>query len=182
MLDFQSLKSGTPTLGEELLAGIYEVYDPTREFTPVIMTSAEGPAADAARLAILHRYLEWSAGPDGTVPSWGQPRLKFTRKCQRTVQGLASLALDPGDRERVLENPAYDAVTAALMSRPVLPERPPEPRSQQQHPGFDRRGKRKKYEEAMQREMEGPPEFDRVPKWRLPRPEDLEVVDDDDFL
>ncbi len=105
----------------------------------------------------------------------------FTNECQRTAQALASLAVDPSDRDRVLENAGFLAVGAALMLQPPLPERPSEPRSQHQHPGLDRYGKRKKYEGAMQREMEGPPEFERGPKWHNPRPEDLEIVDDDYF-
>ncbi len=68
------------------------------------------------------------------------------------------------------------------MDTAPVPRATAEPRSQHQHPGFTERGKRKKYEEAMERELEGPPEFERGPKWHNPRPEDLEIVDDDDYF
>ncbi len=96
------------------------------------------------------------------------------RKCPHTIQALASLAVDQANHEKVVGNAAYDAVTAALMSRPRLPERPPEPIDQHKHPGITRSGRFKK-PTWLEPQHEAVPQIEWLPR------ELVEVTDDDYF-
>lgn len=128
---------GAPTVAEEIQRGVFEVYGWRFEIAPRLMQATGGPGSDAARLAVLRRYVHWTRGPDGKPQNWGRPRLRVAPGCRRVAEGLASLALDPANPERALSNPVYDALTAALMSRPPLPERSPERVERDTHPGLD---------------------------------------------
>ena len=136
------------TVSEEIQMGILAAHAHRRELAPLIINSTGGPGSARARLALLHRCLAWrdTELEDGTreVRSSHRPRFRVIRECARTAQALGAVALDPRDRETVLDNPAFDAVTAALILRPLAPERAPHPEDVLRHPGFHPSGRRKR--------------------------------------
>ena len=104
-----------------------------------------------------------------------RPRFRVIRECARTAQALSALALDPRDCEKVMDNPAFDAVTAALMLRPLAPERAPHPEDARKHPGLHPSGRRKRpWEKALEEKP------DRRTGYRVPR--ELVPLDEGDWF
>ena len=137
---------------------------------PSLIQATHGRGSRATKLQVMHRYLafKWSErpGPDGTVEQyvkpWERPLLRFTKRCKNVQRTIPSLPYKdnphggPEDVDTESDDHPYDGVTAFLMSRPPAGyDWPGEGPEQDDHPGMDRRGKRKirPYEKAM-REFE----------------------------
>lgn len=166
-----------PNLAEEFQKGLVDAWGGDIERVPKLIPATHGRGSRAAKLAVMHRYLKWTPSPKGdTVPPWGQPKLKFKRRCVAAIRTIPALPYDPHKPEDVdtdAEDHAYDGVSAYLMSRPALAERPPKPLVPDQHPGVDRQGrKRRQWERALREMAEGREgEGYRVPRHLVPTDE-----------
>lgn len=129
-----------PTVAEEVQSGIKEAYRGTGRGVPGLVEATKGPGSRHARKQLFHRYLFARRARDGSVPLWGQPRLKFRETCKHAIRTIPQLPIDPRDPEDVdttAEDHPYDGTGYLLMSRPPLAPLPAEPRDEHTHPGFD---------------------------------------------
>lgn len=149
---------GAPTLAEEFQSGLREAYG--GQGGPVLVEATHGRGSRLAKLQVTRRYLRVTHLPDGTVPPWGWPRLRFHPRCRATIRTLPALPYARGkngqaeeDVDTTAEDHPYDALGAVLMSRPPLPEVEGADGPVDRHPGFDARRQRreKRYEKSVAR-------------------------------
>lgn len=159
---------GAPSLAEEMQRGLVDAFGKDLERAPKLIEATHGRGSRAAKLAVLHQYLRWTATKDGTVQPWQRPRLRFKRRCGAAIRTLPALPYDPHKPEDVdteAEDHAYDGICAYLMSRPRLPDRPEAAPDPEKHPGFEGRARRRQWERAVRGYLE-----DRAgPGFRVPR-------------
>lgn len=160
---------GAPTIAEGFQEGLNQAFGRHIEYAPKLVPATHGRGSRLAKLITTHQYLGWKAGPDGTVPPWGRPRLRFVRSaCPVAIRTLPALPYDATKREDVdthADDHAYDGLGAFLMSRPPLAEEPVRSEEPEKHPGFGGRKRRKKWEQQI-REARGDEEPDH---FRMPR-------------
>ncbi len=173
-----------PTIAEECQLGIFKAYGGPAEEAPRLIAATHGRGSRATKLVVMHRYLAWKADAKGKVPPWGLPLLRFTADCKHALRTIPALPYDPHKPEDVdtgAEDHPYDGITALLMSRPPLGERPARVPDRDRHPGFDvkaHKRKRAPWERRYAEEpMEGWPAAHSG--FHLPRPDELVPVDDD---
>lgn len=157
---------GAPTLAEEFQQGLREAHG--GQGGPVLVEATHGRGSRLTKLAVTRRYLQVTALPDGTVPPWGWPRLRFHPRCRATIRTLPALPYAQGrngqaeeDVDTTAEDHPYDALGAVLMSRPPLPDLRQGEVPASRHPGFDLRHQRRqrRYERSVDRLL-GRPEDD----------------------
>lgn len=171
---------GAPSIAEGFQAGLLDAVN-SLDYVPKLIPATHGRGSRAAKLVVMHQYLAWKAGPDGTVPPWGRPRLRFVRHaCPVALRTIPALPVDPKKPEDVdteADDHAYDGVTAFLMSRPAAGERQLRQAEPERHPGLDR-GRKKRavaaWERAMREHVEGGEEHFRMPRGLVPI-EDLDA-------
>lgn len=154
---------GAPTLAEECQEGLRAAFG--GQGGPVLVEATHGRGSRLAKLAVTRRYLRVVTAPDGTVPPWGQPRLRFHPRCRNLIRTLPSLPYAQGrngqaeeDVDTTAEDHPYDALGAVLMARPPLPEPLLAEVPTNQHPGFDlrQRKRERRYERAVDRMLGRP--------------------------
>lgn len=172
---------GAPTIAEGFQSGIFDAYgDGALDWAPRLIPATHGRGSRATKLVVMHQHLAWKAAPDGAVPPWGRPRLRFVRTaCPVALRTIPALPTDPDKPEDVdtdADDHAYDGVTAFLMSRPPVGEQPVRPAEPERHPGLDR-GRKKRavpaWERSLREQAQGGDDHFRMPRG-------LEPVDDDD--
>lgn len=112
--------AGYPCVAEDVQLGISETYEGLHT-PPMLVPAGKGRGSREARVALLHRYLRWTAEPDGSVPPWRQPKLRFRAACSVCIDTIPTLPMDDKNMEDVdtdADDHAYDAVTYFLMARP----------------------------------------------------------------
>lgn len=164
---------GAPTIAEGFQEGLNQAFGRLIEHAPKLVPATHGRGSRMAKLVTTHQYLGWKAGPDGTVPPWGRPRLRFLRAaCPVAIRTLPTLPYDATKREDVdthADDHAYDGLGAFLMSRPPLAEIPVRAEEPERHPGFRERSRRKPWEESIrQAQGEGQADHFRVPRTFVP--------------
>ena len=180
---------GEPTIAEEFQSGLLRAYGGNAEYTPALIQATHGPGSRRAKLVVMHRYLRWYADPKtGKVPPWSEPLLRFTRVCKYLIGTIPTLPYDPkkpsdvGDVDTAAEDHGYDMVTALLMSRPPLAERPAPRPHPDTHPGFDvkqRRRKRAAWERAARQESADAAYGAAHHGYRVPRMNELVPAEED---
>jgi len=141
-----------PTIGEEVQNGIWEAYGGHIEHAPRLVEATHGRGSRMTKLTVMHEFLAWKELPDGTVPPWWQPRLRFVASCKAAIRTIPALPYDvtkPEDVDTDAEDHAYDGVCAYLMSRPIKPDKPPKPRDPEKHEGFVGKRRREVWKEAI---------------------------------
>lgn len=136
---------GSPTVAEEFQLGWNSAFQEAREQGPALWPTAKGEGSRLIRVQLMHRVLASRKDADGTTPPWGQPRLKFHKRCRHAIRTIPALPYDPRKPEDVdtdAEDHAYDGVTYFLMSRSDQTLRPHPQRAgpmldQDTHPGYD---------------------------------------------
>lgn len=165
---------GAPTIAEGFQTGLMEAI-PDLDYVPKLIPSSHGRGSRAAKLVVMHQYLAWKAAPDGTVPQWGRPRLRFLRDgCPVAITTIPALPVDPKNPEDVdttANDHPYDGATAFLMSRPPIGVAAVRPEPADQHPGFDRNTRRRAkpaWERALRSQVETVDDHFRVPRNVVP--------------
>lgn len=162
-----------PTIAEEFQAGFLAAYGGDLERCPKLVEAGHGRGSRSTKLQVTHRYLRWTAGPDGKVPPWGRPRLRFLGRCRAAVRTLPALPYDtkkPEDVDTNAEDHAYDGVAAFLMSRPPLAEALERPHDPERHPGVDHRTRRRKqWERSARQYLEEGAHLHATDGFRVPR-------------
>ena len=152
-----------PTIAEEVQTGIFKAFGPQgRAYAPALIEASHGRGSRLAKLQVMHKYLSWK-GEEGKMPKpWAMPLLRFHAKAAHAIRTLPSLVYDPLHPEDVntdAEDHPYDGICAFLMSRPPPGERIEGSAPFDKHPGFSRRGRKRKWlqhleEKAYQQDTE----------------------------
>lgn len=170
---------GGKTLAEEFVRGLRDAYG-SIENAPRLVQTVQGKGSRKVKFDLTHQYLAWKPTftKEGILAPWARPKLRFHQKCTHAIRTIKALPVDPDkpedDVDTTSEDHPYDGVTAYLMSRPALGERLPKDLGTQQHPGFQGRKRRPRYERLMQEQ--GQLGEGDLPQYEVPRK--LEILDE----
>lgn len=113
-----------PTAFEKFQAGLDSVFG--QGMGPRLVGVAKGPGSRKDGLDLMHQWLSWTQGPDGTVPPWGLPRLRAHRRCANWIRTMPALPYGTaaGSRTDVdthAEDHGYDDARYFISGRPIPP-------------------------------------------------------------
>ena len=171
---YESGASGL-AIAEEFQHGLKQAFNSNPDVCPVLVKSTHSRGSRLTKKQLTHRYLGWKALPDGTIPPWGRPLLRFHKRCEYLTHSIPTLQYDKRaskqeDVDTAGDDHGYDTVGNILLSRPTLPERPLKPDEQDRHPGFNRQGrKHKQYQKTLAHEREQAMGSGRMPRFKMPR-------------
>ena len=180
--DTSHVHKGGTTLAEQFLSGLVRHYG-SLERCPAFIAAPHGPGSRKVKYDITHRFLRFKQDKSGVVQPWMRPRLRVQPRCKYLIRTLPALQVDPDKPEDDVdiaspEDHAYDALGFILTSRvfePLMKEE--EDRVPDQHPGIDRKTRRRK---KMVRPMEHEEDAEMIysPGYQMPRSDNLVIVED----
>ncbi len=136
-----------PTLAERMQKGLQQAMQ--GQVVPLV-SIVKGPGSVESSVDLLQELMAWSGNPEKPLP-WQRPRLTIHDKCTNLIRTLPKIVLadpKPGKPASIKEGQddhALDALRYYLMSRaPRSEDDTIEPIEKNRHPGFGRRGERKR--------------------------------------
>lgn len=116
-----AVTQGGPSIAEEVQRGLK---DALRERCPAVLSTPKGTGSRVSGKMLIHQALQWTAGPDGTVPAWSQPALRFHRDCAYAIRSIPALPRDernPEDVDSSADDHCLIAGTAVTTDRGPVP-------------------------------------------------------------
>lgn len=118
---------------------------------PPVVTSPKGAGSRVQGKLRVHELLRFEAEADGSIREWNRPRLTVDKKdCPYLASSVAAIPLDPKNPEDVdtkADDHGLDALRYLLASRTPHVEAPDEAVEEDAHPGFTKKGRRRRWDE-----------------------------------
>lgn len=172
---------GATKLSEQFLSGLMRHYAPGDP--PPFVPGPHGRGSRKVKYDLTHKFLRFKMDEHGNIQPWNRPRLRIQPRCKYLIRTLPALQVDPDRPEDDVDidspdDHAYDALGFILASRVFDLEELDEPDvGPDRHPGMDPKKKARKRRPAPTPESEQlEPDYE-SPGWRMPRDEDLTIVE-----
>lgn len=149
-------------IADKFRLGLLDFYR-TEEECPVLIKAVHGPGSRLIKYNAMHEALAFERSPDGEVEPWNRPHLVFQARCKNAIRTIPALPEDPDnpgkDVDTDAEDHSYDSVCNLLMSGHRRGKRKVRKDRVNQHPGFQKRKRRKMHREDEGDELD---EFERL--------------------